>query len=112
MPKVSLMPAKAKKRAPPKAAKPRSSGLGRLPEWNLADLYAGINDPNVKRDLDRADAYSVAFEQDFKGKLAAAADGPDAGRVLAQAVVRYEQRDDLLGRLISYAGLIHAGNTI
>src|SRR5215212_3427735 len=107
------MPAKARKRASTKsAAKPRSSGLGRLPEWNLGDLYAGIDDPNVKRDLDRADAYSIAFEQDFKGKLAAMAEGPDAGPALAQAVVRYEQLDDLLGKLISYAGLIHAGNTI
>src|SRR5215207_3611075 len=107
------MPAKARKRASTKSvAKPRSSGLGRLPEWNLGDLYAGIDDPNVKRDLDRADAYSVAFEQDFKGKLAAMAEGPDAAPALAQAVVRYEQLDDLLGKLISYAGLIHAGNTI
>src|SRR3954465_7392910 len=107
------MPAKAAKRTPAKsAAKPRSAGLGRLPEWNLADLYAGLDDPEIKRDLDRADAYSAAFEQDFKGKLAAMADEPDAGAKLAQAGTRYEQLDDLLGRLISYAGLIHAGNTI
>src|SRR3954467_4015670 len=107
------MPAKAAKRTPAKAAtKSRSAGLGRLPEWNLADLYAGLDDPEIKRDLDRADAYSAAFEQDFKGKLAAMADEADAGAKLAQAVTRYEQLDDLLGRLISYAGLIHAGNTI
>ena len=55
-------------------------GLGKLPEWNLSDLYSGIDDPAVKRDLDRADNYSVAFEEDFKGKLAALADGPDAGK--------------------------------
>ena len=60
--------------------------LGALPEWNLADLYAGIDDPHVKRDLDRADAESIAFEQAYKGKLAALADGPDAGRALAEAV--------------------------
>src|SRR4029453_491090 len=49
---------------------------------------------------------------DFKGKLAALADGPDAGRRLAEAGKRYEQLDGLLGRLASYAGLIHAQNTV
>jgi oligoendopeptidase F len=93
------------------AARP-AAALGRLPEWNLTDLYSGIDDPRVKRDLDRADAYSVAFEEDFKGKLAAMAEAPDAGKKLAHAVIRYEQLDDLLGRLISFAGLIHAGNTV
>jgi oligoendopeptidase F len=107
------MPAQQKRVPARTAAKPAAlPKLGRLPEWNLADLYAGIDDPKVKRDLDRADAYSAAFEQDFKGKLAALAEGSEAGRALASAVVRYEQLDDLLGRLVSYAGLIHAGNTI
>src|SRR2546427_12880840 len=87
------------------AKSPARPRLGALPEWNLADLYAGIDDPAVKRDLDRADAYSIAFEEDYKGKLAALAEGPDAGPALAEAVKRYEQLDDLLGRLISYAGL-------
>ena len=86
--------------------------LGALPEWNLADLYAGIDDPHVKRDLDRADAESIAFEQAYKGKLAALADGPDAGRALAEAVKAYEKLDDLLGRIASFASLIHAGNTV
>ena len=95
--------------------KPRTApvaSLGPLPEWNLADLYDGIDDPKVKRDLDRADSFSVAFEEDFKGKLAAIADRPDAGAKLASAVTRYEQLDDLIGRIMSYAGLIHAGDTV
>jgi hypothetical protein len=50
-----------------------------LPEWNLADLYGGIDDPQVKRDLDRADAESLAFEEAYKGKLAALADGTAPG---------------------------------
>jgi oligoendopeptidase F len=96
-----------------RAAKPRSaSGLGSLPEWNLADLYSGIDDQKVKRDLARADEYCKAFEEEFKGKLAVLAEGPDAGKKLAQAVIRYEQLDDLLGRLGSYAGLVHAGDTL
>jgi oligoendopeptidase F len=83
-----------------------------LPEWNLADLYAGIADPRVKRDLDEANAGSTAFEQIYKGKLAALADAPDAGRTLAEAVKRYEALSDLIGRLGSYAGLVYAGNTL
>src|SRR5437588_12263115 len=102
----------ARQRQSAQAVKSRTPGVGRLPEWNLADLYAGIDDPHVKRDLDRADAESIAFEQAYKGKLAALADGPDAGRALAEAVKAYEKLDDLLGRLVSFAGLIHAGDTV
>ncbi len=88
------------------------AALGALPEWNLADLYLGLDDPQVRQDLDRADAESAAFEQEYKGKLAALADGPQAGIALAEAIRRYEALDDLLGRLISYAGLVHSGNTV
>src|SRR4029450_4710798 len=69
--------------------------LGALPEWNLADLYAGLDDPQVKRDLDRGAAESLAFEQAYKGKLAALAEEPAAGAALAEAVKRYEALDDL-----------------
>ena len=64
-----------KRTAAKKFAVPKE--LGDLPEWNLSDLYAGVDDPKVKRDLDRADEYSKAFEDDFKGKLAALLDQPD-----------------------------------
>ena len=37
---------------------------------------------------------------------------PDAGKKISSAVKRFEQLDDLLGRLASYAGLIHAQNTV
>src|SRR5207247_776848 len=104
--------AKAGSTAKPAAKSPVAPRLGALPEWNLADLYAAMDDPAVKRDLDRADQYSVAFEEDYKGKLAALVEVPDAGRALAEAVKRYEGLDDLMGRLGSYAGLIHAGNTL
>jgi oligoendopeptidase F len=90
----------------------RKAPLGALPEWNLADLYAGLDDPAIKRDLDRADAACVAFENDYKGKLAELAQSPEAGSLLAEAVRGYEALDDLMGRLGSYAGLIHAGDTV
>ncbi len=88
------------------------SSLGRLPEWNLADLYSGLDDPAIKRDLDRADADCLAFEEAYKGKLAAMAGAPNGGAQLAEAVKRYEAIDDLMGRIGSYAGLVHAGDTI
>jgi oligoendopeptidase F len=88
------------------------AAYGALPEWNLADLYGGLDDPAIKRDLDRADADCVAFEQAYKGKLAEMAALPQGGAALAEAVARYEAIDDLIGRLGSYAGLIHAGNTV
>ncbi len=88
------------------------TALGAMPEWNLADLYAGLDDPAIKRDLDRSDAECVAYEETYKGKLADLARSPRAGEALAEAVRRYEAIDDLMGRLGSYAGLLHAGNTV
>ena len=90
----------------------RKTGLGSLPEWNLTDLYSGLDDPAIKRDLDRADAECIAFEKAYKGKLGDMAKSADAGAALADAVRRYEAIDDLTGRLGSYAGLLHAGNTV
>jgi oligoendopeptidase F len=108
-----IFAAQAKRGTSRRAVKSASSArLGSLPEWNLADLYGGIDDPQVKRDLDRADAESFAFEQAYKGKLAALADESAPGAGLVEAVKRYEALDDLLGRLISFAGLVHAGNTV
>ena len=100
-----------KKPAARSVRKPVAPALGSLPEWNLADLYPAIEAPEVKRDLERGDAESIAFEEAYKGKLAALAAGAEAGAKLAEAVRRYEALDDLLGRLISYAGLVYAGNT-
>jgi oligoendopeptidase F len=90
----------------------KSGPLGALPEWNLADLYAGLDDPAIKGDLDRIDAECLAFEEAFKGKLAELTQSPEAGSALAEAVERYEAIDDLIGRIGSYAGLLHAGNTV
>jgi len=99
----------AAKSAPKKFAKSatKSPKLGALPEWNLADLYPAIDAPEVTRDLDRADADSIAFEESHKGKLA----GLAAEGRLIEAIKDYEALDDLIGRLISYAGLVYAGNT-
>ncbi|MET4290248.1 oligoendopeptidase F [Bradyrhizobium sp. LB8.2] len=92
-------------------AKPASK-TGKLPEWNLADLYTGIDAPEVARDLAKMDADCVAFETDYKGKLATGTAKEDGGKWLTEAVRRYEAIDDLAGRLGSYAGLVHAGDSV
>jgi len=100
------MPKTALRRKPEKASK-----LGKLPEWDLSDLYSGLDSPQIKADLDQADRDCEAFEARFKGRLAGLAAGEGAGRALAEAVKQYEGIDDRLGRLISYASLVYAGNT-
>jgi oligoendopeptidase F len=115
MPKIAKKSAAKRSAVTGKAkakTKPGRSGLGGLPEWNLTDLYAGLDDPAIKRDLDRADADCVAFEEAYKGKLGTMAAGADGGAALAAAVKQYEAIDDLMGRLGSYAGLVHAGDTV
>jgi oligoendopeptidase F len=93
-----------------KSSSARKPKLGTLPEWNLDDLYPGIDSPQIASDLGAADADCAAFEQDFKGRLAALASGEQAGAKLAEAIRRYEAIDDRLGRLISYASLVYAGD--
>jgi len=100
------MPARPRRAKP---AKPLKTSA--LPEWNLADLYPGLDAPEVKRDLDRVDADCLAFEEAYKGRLADLARSPGGGATLAGAVKRYEAIDDVIGRLVSYAGLVHAGDT-
>ena len=81
-----------------------------LPEWNLADLYAGIDAPELASDLERAAADSAAFEDRWKGRLGQEAANAQAGG-LGRAVAEFEALEDLLGRIGSYAGLLYAGDT-
>ena len=111
---TSRKPGSSRGAAATKASR-KSSGKprpARLPEWNLADLYSGIDAPEVTRDLQQMDAACIAFEADYKGKLAERTAGEGGGQWLAEAVRRYEAIDDLGGRLGSYAGLIHAGDSV
>lgn len=88
----------------------RAEGLGTLPEWNLDDLYPGMDSPQLKADLDRAARDAVAFETRWKGTLAAEAEKGAAGS-LGSAVGGFEALEELIGRIVSYAGLIYAGDT-
>jgi len=92
------------------AAARTGDGLDDLPTWNLADLYEGVESPALAADLDRADADARAFEARWKGRLADAA-GLAGADGLGAALVAFEALEDLIGRVVSYAGLIYAGDT-
>ena len=85
--------------------------LGALPEWRLADLYPAMDSPAYLGDLERARIESRAFSELYRGKLAAMAEAPSASEKLAEAVAGYERLEDLLGRIMSYAGLVYSGDT-
>jgi oligoendopeptidase F len=107
----ALRNAKSQRKPTPKKSLAKSEA-GKLPEWNLSDLYSGIDAPEVVRDLAKMDADCVAFETDYKGKLAERTAASDGGTWLAEAVRRYEAIDDLAGRLGAFAGLVHAGDSV
>src|SRR3954465_462827 len=110
-PKKSKPASKPAPKPAPKAATKPPSKLGALPEWNLDGLYPGIDSPRIEQDLAQGGRDCAAFEQDYKGKLAVLAAGATAGAKLAEALKRYEAIDDRLGRLISFASLMYAGDS-
>jgi oligoendopeptidase F len=85
--------------------------FGTLPEWNLADLYPGTDDPGLKADLATSERAATAMQESYAGKLAALADGGKGGKALARAVREYEALSDLMGRIGSYASLHYAADT-
>jgi oligoendopeptidase F len=80
--------------------------LGDLPDWDLSDLYAAPDAPELKRDLDWLAQECADFAADYEGKLA----GLDTAGML-DCVRRYERIDVVAGRIMSYAGLRYYQHT-
>jgi oligoendopeptidase F len=85
--------------------RPGGSAAEALPVWDLSDLYAGQDDPRIAADLAAAGAEAKAFESRYAGRLAAL-----PGDALAAAIAEYERIEEVLGRIMSYAGLVFAGD--
>jgi len=79
--------------------------VGTLPEWDLSDLYPGPDSSMLTGDLARLIDDAAAFHQRYEGKLADL-----SGAELGVAVETYEGMQELSGRILSYASLLHAGN--
>ena len=78
---------------------------GALPEWDLSDLYPGPDSEALARDLAQLAADADAFRQRYQGRLAEL-----SGAALRGAIETYERLQENIGRIMSYASLLHAGN--
>ncbi|QQP88397.1 M3 family oligoendopeptidase [Skermanella sp. TT6] len=84
---------------------PGMPDLGELPTWDLGDLYPGQDSDALKADLDRMEKASKDFYRSYNGKLADL-----GGDQLGSAVAQYEEIDETLSRIMSYAHLVYAGD--
>jgi oligoendopeptidase F len=76
-----------------------------LPEWDLSDLYPGRDSEALKRDLSQLASDAEAFRERYQGRLADL-----SGAALGAAIETYERLQEQIGRIISYASLVHAGD--
>jgi oligoendopeptidase F len=82
-----------------------ANDLGALPEWNLADLYPGTESEALSSDLDAAAGDAKSFKAQYAGKVATL-----SGAELGAAIAAYEKIDEIIGRVMSYAQLVYAGD--
>ncbi|MEM1277201.1 MAG: M3 family oligoendopeptidase [Pseudomonadota bacterium] len=81
--------------------------LGQLPEWNLDDLYPGPESQELTDDLTQVTADIQKFAEQYEGKQADL-----SGDGLAEAIAATEATSQILGRIMSYAGLRYYQNTV
>ncbi|WP_207458767.1 M3 family oligoendopeptidase [Azospirillum sp. SYSU D00513] len=86
-------------------ASTESPELGTLPGWDLSDLYPGMDSAELKADLTKMEEASKAFAAAYAGKLAEL-----EGARFAEAIREYERIDEVLSRIMSFAGLVYNGN--
>ena len=79
--------------------------LGTLPEWDLSDLYPGPESVELANDFGRLADDVAAFGERNRGKVAEL-----TAPALARAIGEYERIEEGLGRISSYAQLLHAGD--
>nr|WP_083912681.1 M3 family oligoendopeptidase [Saccharibacter floricola] len=81
-------------------------GAVSAPRWDLSDLYASPEDPALEADFTRLEKAAQDFEKSWKGQLSEASPAS-----LAQALSAYEEIEEGLGKIGSYAQLLFAAHT-
>src|SRR5262245_43894166 len=96
-----------KERAVIQAIQPTSSADG--VEWDLHDLYGGVDDPRISADLDAALKRAQAFEGEYRGKINVV-NGP-APEFVVSALTELEGLSEQMDKPAIFAQLLHAAKT-
>ncbi|WP_394706188.1 M3 family oligoendopeptidase [uncultured Cohaesibacter sp.] len=86
------------------------TSMAGLPEWDLSDLYKGLDDPQIETDYSLCQEEAASFAKDYQGQISSKL-STEGGDSLADALKRYEALQERMGRLISFAGLMYNGNS-
>jgi oligoendopeptidase F len=78
-------------------------------QWDLRDLYQGVDDSSLDHHLAQALARAQAFESTYRGKIGALQ--PPQANFLLEAVRELEAVNEQMDRPAVFAGLLHAGKT-
>ena len=77
----------------------------KAPNWNLADLYGGIKDPKIVKDLNRTQRSARNFKIKYMNNLANLDD-----EEFGKSILEYEKLSEALGKVISFAQLLFAAD--
>lgn len=77
-------------------------------KWDLSDLYAGIEDPKIEKDIKNIEKRARAFEKEYRNKIKAKNLGPIT---LLKALKELESISEIAGKILSYAHLLFAADT-
>ncbi len=76
--------------------------------WDLSDLYSGLDDARIERDIKSLIRKSAAFEKKYRGRIdSKSVNAP----TLLKAVRELESISEQTGKLLSFAYLIFAADT-
>jgi len=78
--------------------------LGNMPNWNLSDLYISIDDKQIELDLQKLEKEIKEFQL-YRGKVKKL-----NAKELYSTLISYEDIEEIMGKLGSYAALKYAEN--
>ena len=79
--------------------------LGKLPVWNLKDLYDSMKGKKISSDLNFIAKGAKKFEKKYEGKIK----NLNSDKLL-KAIIELEKIDEKIDRVMSYAHLLYAEN--